>query len=1131
MQDILEKAEKADAAAIGGLTLALALKVLQAALEQEGVDEQHQKQSLAELLASRRAQRLALALTDRVHRSHSDQRTIAAIREATRRIGFDSTLPLLDRLELRALSIFGPAIPGVTANAVKARLLREASPFVLDATPDALAARLAVQRHAGARINLNHLGEAVLGEAEAQHHVDTYLELLERPDIDAISVKLSGVYSQVNVLAFDSVVNVVTGRLKPVLERARKRNRLVYFDMEAFQDLELTETVFARLARDRELLDAQIGIALQAYLPDTMATVNRLLEVARTRSAAGGVPLRFRLVKGANLAAETVEASQHRWSVPIYPQKSLVDANYKRLLQHLLRSVYAASIRVGVGSHNLFDQCYALLLAKQRGLSEMLQLEMLEGMATSVGRVLGKLSGGVFIYAPTVAPQHIPAAISYLVRRLDENTSPENFLSRSVAMKPGDAAFVEQSEAFLRALDLSSEPSVESYRQQDRSKPPMASDHSATPIQFDNAADTDFARRRNRQYFEEQLDWALSANHVVLPRIDGRDLERETAAGFDPSRPGIEAYLVHLANADDIERALSVAESAASPWAKTPANVRMQVVNRVADELEKDRARLVARMVLDAGKRVQEADIEVSEAVDFARYYACAFRESENRFDLEPRGPVVVTPPWNFPLAIPLSGCLAALVTGNPVILKPAPETPLVARAAAEACWRAGIPADALQFVPCRDEVASPLITDPRISTVVLTGATSTARMFLRMRPELHLLAETGGKNAAYVSSLSDRDRAIDSIVHSAFGHAGQKCSALSLLVLEEEVYRDEAFRRALVDATSSLQVGSAWDLGSFVTPLIRPPEGPLARVLSHGQSGARWSLTPERSRSNPQLYSPGILWDVEPGSFVHRTELFGPVLAVLCARDLEQGLGIMNATAYGLTAGFFGLSESEQERFVTGMDAGNLYVNRAITGAVVGRQPFGGRKASSFGPGAKAGGPGYLLQFCHVRPRAGSTASLAKGPLPALSELLPERPGTHVVGEANWLRYQPAPTWLLVGAGASDLDLLRVRRALELAGAHAQQLSLEGDNWIEELGSGHIRRARVLGRAPEGLRKRAAELDITLIVDPVEDDPATEIRHYVMEQTVSVSYHRYGNVSLGETNPLVAAMLAATRR
>jgi RHH-type proline utilization regulon transcriptional repressor/proline dehydrogenase/delta 1-pyrroline-5-carboxylate dehydrogenase len=234
-----------------------------------------------------------------------------------------------------------------------------------------------------------------------------------------------------------------------------------------------------------------------------------------------------------------------------------------------------------------------------------------------------------------------------------------------------------------------------------------------------------------------------------------------------------------------------------------------------------------------------------------------------------------------------------------------------------------------------------------------------------------------------------------------------------------------------------------------------------------------------------------------------------------------------MNATAYGLTAGFFGLSESEQERFVAGMDAGNLYINRAITGAVVGRQPFGGRKASSFGPGAKTGGPGYLLQFCHVRPRAGAAASLTKGPLPERHQLLPVHPGTQVVGEANWLRYQPAPTWLLVGAGASELDLLRVRRALELAGVHAQSLSLESDDWIEELGYGHVRRARVLGRAPEGLPARAAELGITLIADPVQDDPAVEVRHYVMEQTVAVAYHRYGNLSLGDTNPLIQPTLA----
>ncbi len=1129
MKELLSMAHQVDEADLGALTVSLSRRVLAKALEEETHSDVVQKRSLRELLSSRQSQALALALTDRAHRSRSAKKTVSAIVDVTRRVGVDRNMPWLDRVQLRALRSFGTTMPKITAEAMKARLRTEASPFVLDAERDALTERLRHARRSGRTINLNYLGEEILGEAEAQNRVQTYLQLLERDDVDALSVKISSVCSQVNLLSPEKFIDTVVWRLEPVFEKAGKREKLIYFDMEAFRDLDLTREVFVRLVLRPELLQVRAGIALQAYIPDTIEVVRELLDVAETRVLQGGVPLRLRLVKGANLAAEAVEASMHRLPSPIYGSKAEVDANFKRLLHMILRPEHLGRVVVGLGSHNLFDQCYGLLLAEHRVLSSMLQLEMLEGMAGSTGRVLGRLAGGVLIYAPAVSPENFPHAVSYLVRRLDENTGPENFLQSSVSMQPADSSFTRESQSFLVALQRSKEQSVSTLRTQDRSQPPPLSVRSE-PRVFDNCSDTDWTQRVNRSALIRHFEEARSSRPIVASRIDGSDIDSgRVIPGRDPSRPGIDAYEIHLAGTLDIERALQKGKESEKAFAETPARVRALMIERAADELEKDRLRLVSLMVLDAGKRAEEADIEVSEAIDFARYYAQSYLEYEERYELAPRGLTVVTPPFNFSLAIPLGGCFGALVGGNPVLLKPAPETPLVARAAADCLWRAGIPSDALQLVICQDEDASSLIQDTRVRAVVLTGGSSTARAFLRMRPGLRLLAETGGKNGAYVAALSDREQAIAAIVKSAFGHAGQKCSALSVLVLEDEVYEDKAFQAALLDATSSLPVGSAWEPENFVTPLIREPEGPLAKILRGDEeslSGGYWLLQPHTHPDNPQLLSPGLLWGISPGSFAHQTELFGPVLSVMRARDLEEGLKLLNGTPYGLTAGFFGLSEKDQELFAENMDAGNLYVNRVMTGAVVGRQSFGGRKDSNYGPGAKAGGPGYVLQFCHVSPKEPPRSALVSPPGSASASPPGVVCGTEVVGEENWLRHQPAEVLIVIAGDADEQAVTQTREASQLAGATSEEVSLSKQatqEEVEKLRPEGPYRIRVVGTPSDVLVRVASEKGWTLLTDPVTLDVGLEVRYFVLEQAISVAYHRHGNTSLRELNPLKA--------
>ncbi len=366
-----------------------------------------------------------------------------------------------------------------------------------------------------------------------------------------------------------------------------------------------------------------------------------------------------------------------------------------------------------------------------------------------------------------------------------------------------------------------------------------------------------------------------------------------------------------------------------------------------------------------------QSDPEVSEAIDFCEFY----RRSASCFhrigsvEARGRGVVAVVSPWNFPIAIPCGGVAAALAAGNSVILKPASDTVLVAYLMCECFWRAGVSREALQFVPCDGAtVGSKLVRDPELDAVILTGGTDTALRMLADKPDLNLLAETGGKNATIVTALSDRDLAIRHVLQSAFGHSGQKCSATSLLILEEEVYEDSRFRQALCDAVRSLPVGSAWELRNVMGPLIRPPGEALEKGLKELEVGEHWAVMPRRLEDNPNLYSPGVKWNVRPGSFTHLTELFGPMLGVMKARDLDEAIDLVNQTGYGLTSGLESLDDREQAHWRDSIRAGNLYINRVTTGAVVLRQPFGGMGKSAFGPGIKAGGPNYIAQLMTFR-------------------------------------------------------------------------------------------------------------------------------------------------------------------
>ncbi|RIK34987.1 MAG: proline dehydrogenase [Chloroflexi bacterium] len=778
---------------------------------------------------------------------------------------------------------------------------------------------------------------------------------------------------------------------------------------------------------------------------------------------------------------------------------------------------------------------------------------------------------------------------------MDENTAPENFLRDLFDLEPGSPAWARQRDRFLAAFQIVDQVNDQPRRTQDR----HTEQHTAHLDQpFVNEPDTDWSLAANRAWLDKVIArWRdrtfetiplqiggqlITTSDPQISQIENPRTSAESAesaiypsglslgAGHDPSRSGQTAYHYTLAGKELVDRALAVAVEAQPAWAARTVAERRAILLHCAAELARRRGDLIGVMTLDGAKTAPEADPEVSEAIDMARYYAHSLDLGDAIADcrMEPLGVVAVTPPWNFPLAIPAGGVLAALMAGNSVILKPAPEAVLVGWQIVQAFWAAGVPKDALQFLPCPDnEVGQALISDPRVAAVILTGSAQTARMFLDWRPDLPLFAETSGKNSLIITALADRDQAIKDLVRSAFGHNGQKCSAASLAICEAEVYDDATFRRQLRDATESLAVGSAWDTASRITPLTQLPGDALRRALTTLDEGEEWLLEPKQIGDNPLLWSPGIKLGVRPGSFFHQTECFGPVLGLMRADDLDQAIEYANDTPFGLTSGLHTLDEREITEWQERIEVGNAYINRHMTGAIVRRQPFGGWKDSVFGPGAKAGGPNYVLQLAHWRqvdlpqqraapspPVAGLLARcLAHLADPRAAEVLHASAGSYawawqthfsqahdpsqVYGERNVFRYQPCRHVLVRCEPvnlASQFGLCQVMLAARTCGVHLTvSLPPAAQDWAWLAGEDGVRvvyedekhladrlsskdgyeRLRILAQVSLDLRRAANRAHIAVIDAPVLANGRLELRWYLREQAISHTVHRYGNL------------------
>ena len=1055
---------------------------------------------------------VTITLTDEVMRFTSVSSAVRTLRVAAGRssvAGFGA----LNAYGLRLSAVASRVAPRLVLHAVHARVRGLSQDLIVDADPTRFADHIRRRQRAGLRLNVNVLGEAVLGEAEAGDRLARVVEMMARPDVQYVSVKLSSVVSQIVTIDHDGSLERVAERLRTLYRTAAARSTFVNLDMEEFRDLRLTLDAFRRVLGEPEFHALPAGIVLQAYLPESHRALDELLTWVRDRHRRGGAPIKIRLVKGANLAMEHAEAELHGWSGAPYVTKADVDASYLRLLDVCLKPEHADAVRIGVASHNLFDVVWALDVARARGVEQQVDVEMLEGMANAEALALARRGVPVVLYTPVTRRDDFAAAVAYLVRRLDENTSKDNYLSAAFAIVRDPTVFADQQRRFLDSINERHGVATVSRR------------HAARPIQrpaFDNEPDGDPTDPR----FVEAI---VAANREVRSLVDvwvGEDAGGSDAAeGRDPSAEGAVWYRYRVANRALVDAAVATARSAWPSWDALSGAGRGAVMRRVADIMARDRARSISVMARDGGKTVAEADPEVTEAIDFVRYYATRM---DGLGDSSPVGVVVVVPPWNFPYAIPAGGVAAALCAGNAVILKPAPESVATAWELARQFWEGGVPTEVLQFLPTRDdENGQRLVTHEDVDAVVLTGSFETARLFTRWRPSMTLLGETSGKNALVVTACADIDLAVRDLVQSAFGHAGQKCSAASLAIVEESVYRHPGFVRQLRDAVTGLRVGRAYDLATSMGPIIRPPEPALRRALLDLDDGESWLVAPEPLDDSGYLWRPGVRMGVRPGSWSHHHEWFGPVLGVMPAPDLATAITWQNEIEYGLTAGLHSLDVGECARWIDGVQAGNLYVNRGTTGAIVSRQSFGGWKRSGVGPTHKTGGPNYvnaLRRWPAVRDADGALAELGAWWAEIGSQARDES-GLSV--ERNLHRYRRALGPIVVrvddslsDAAAAYLRGIAARTSASIELSAALLVSGEPRAVIESIDalvarSAGVAKVRWLSAEPAP-SDRLLDVGVSTDRRPLAQAGAVEGPRWLLEQSVTVTNHRYGNVNAG---------------
>lgn len=881
-----------------------------------------------------------------------------------------------------------PFTQGLASKIVRKNVSGMAQTFITGENAAGASQNLREIWNKGLCFTVDILGEAVVSEEEAADYYNRYLDLIQNLGKEVaswpedkiledapygkvpranVSVKCTSLYSQIDVLNYRESIEKLKLKLRPLFKAAMQHNVFINIDMEQYELKDMFLDLVCEIFSEDEFKGyPHFGVVIQAYLKDSYQDLERMVEYSKNR----GTPISIRLVKGAYWDFEVIQAAQNDWDVPVYEVKSETDANYERCTKLLLDSyphIYAA-----FGSHNVRSLSFAMAYAEKKGLAKTaFEIQMLYGMADAFKSVIKAQEYRIREYAPV--GEMLPG-MAYLVRRLLENSSNEGFLQVKF-LKP------EEAKKFLKPPKVTTEARMSNLAEK---KDPLT----LIPKNVDgfvNEPLRDFARAENRDWISGTLQKVRGGlPKQVHPIVNGEELEGSLKTTWhNPSKRSEIVTEYTMANQIHADKALEACKKAYGTWGTWAAKDRASAVRKIAAHFRNHKDEITAFMVLETGKSFKEADADVAEAIDFCDYYALQAEKlaegfltqdipgENNHYQYRPRGVAVAIAPWNFPLAILAGMAVAPLVCGNPVIMKPAEQSTGVATFLYEAIRAAGVPLEAFHLLPGAGEVVGEyLVKHHETHIITFTGSKAVGLEILRnaYQPspgQKHIkkvVAELGGKNGLIIDEDADLDEAVVGALHSAFGFQGQKCSALSRILVHESCY--DKFKARFVEAMKSLKIGTADDVSAKVGPLIDDEsQARVLDVIERNKAKVVAKLeVPQELQGTGNYVPPTVFEDTDFESELGQREFFAPLVTLFKVKDFDQAIQVINGVDYALTGGLFSRSPKNIERAKKEIEVGNLYINRSITGAIVCRQPFGGYKLS--GVGGKAGGPDYLLQF-----------------------------------------------------------------------------------------------------------------------------------------------------------------------
>src|SRR5216110_1964229 len=886
-------------------------------------------------------------------------------------------------------------VPWVSGPVLRWNVSGMARQFIAGKNPNDLMKTLRKRRAQKIGFTVDLLGEAVVSETEADKYAARCLDLLETlaretrgwtdplgrnselfPVVN-LSVKISALYSQMNPADLAGAIAHLVPKLQPILRRARELGVFINFDMESYAHKNTTLELFKTIFTEEEFKDwPHAGIVIQAYLRDSEADLRGLIEWGRAR----GTPFALRLVKGAYWDYETTKSRQNGWACPVYFQKPKSDANFENLTELLLEN--ESIVTAAFGSHNVRSIAHAQALADELGIDRSrFEFQLLYGMAGPIKRALVEMGYRVREYCPV---GELLPGMAYLVRRLLENTSNEGFLRAKFAENVSAEELLRDPKELVRQNRAQLPETTIPAITEDRHNKNGASIESSPDDIYEDSPLVNCVYQESQEKMRTALREVHNRCGEKYPLVIGGEKvwTDKLTPSVNPSAPKEVVGYVAEAGIPEAERAVKAARTAFDKWSRTPSEERARLLERAATIMDRRRYELSALEVFEVGKPWTEADGDIREAVDFCRFYAEQMRQigrprltqhvpgEESYQHYWPRGVALVIAPWNFPIAILCGMVSAALVTGNPVIMKPSEQCIICGAMLMQIFEEAGVPPGVLNFLSGHGSVIGAHLVDHKdVDLIAFTGSREVGLKIWEsagitrpgQRELKRVICEMGGKNAMIVDTDADLDETIMYSIYSAFGFQGQKCSALSRLILLEENYGRVMER--LIPAAASLRIGNPQEPGIMVGPVI--DEAAYRRILEYIEIGRKEATLAFQAKEVPPrgyFIPPTIFTDVKPQMRIAREEIFGPVLSVLKVRDLDEALEVANGTDYALTGGFFSRSPANIERIKAQIEAGNVYINRSCTGAVVGRHPFGGFKMS--GGGTKAGGADYLLQF-----------------------------------------------------------------------------------------------------------------------------------------------------------------------